>query len=345
MALRPCVALTLLLGGLACAQRPAVPPPPPPPAAFFWETVAPSGARVALLGSVHIGEERELWLDPRVEQAYQRAAALIVEVDTRHLSPYDALEATERYGLLPPEQSLGDVISPDLYRSLIAYLRAHHYPLDQVARMRPWLLTQLVAQIEFEAAGYDADNGVDAWFLRRADDTKPVEPLEDLDDQLSLFASLPPALEERLLREMLAETGGFVAITHAILRAWERGDEATLLALLLGGRNDPLLRAFHQRVFVERNYRMADRLAALAADGRDRFVVVGTGHLIGPESVPDLLLARGFAVTRVPDAFVRARPPPPPPLPELLPDATGPAPEPGAEGTPPPPPRRPDVLR
>jgi uncharacterized protein YbaP (TraB family) len=301
---------------LACAKPP--PPVPPPPAAFYWEIEGPDGAEYYLLGSVHIGDGRELQLHPRVEADWGRAEELVVEVDTRALSPFDALAVAQRFGLLTPDRSLRDVVSEETHALLVAYLRGHRYPLDAASRMRPWLLAQIVAQIEFEAAGYDAENGVDAWFLRLASNSKPVVQLESLEEQLAIFGGLPPALEEALLREMLSQTDAFVETTHAILRAWEAGDEARLLELLLGPSDDASLGPFHQKMFVERNYRMAERLVALARDGGKRFVVVGTGHLIGPESVPELLEARGFEVQRVPDAFVRAVPLEPP-IPETLP--------------------------
>ncbi len=44
---------------------------------------------------------------------------------------------------------------------------------------------------------------------------------------------------------------------------------------------------------------MSEQLAALSRDGKTRFVVVGTGHLLGPRGIPALLCADGFAVARV----------------------------------------------
>lgn len=314
---RPAAAALLpILLALGCA---APPPAPPPPAAFYWEARGPGGGTLHLLGSVHVGDSRELALPPRIERDWARAEALVVEVDLHRLPDLERLEAVQRHGLLPPERILRDVVSEATWAALVAYLRAARYPLEAASRMRPWLLAQLVAQLEFAAAGYDADNGVDAWFLRRAEaEGRPVAQLESLDEQLALFGALPASVEAALLREMLQQTEAFAETTRALLAAWERGEEAHLLALLLGTRDDPVLAAFHRAVFVERNHRMAARLAALAADGRRRFVVVGTGHLIGPESVPELLAAHGFSVERHPEAFVRAVP--------LLP----PAPEPAA---------------
>lgn len=302
-------ALLLGLAWLGCAAPP--PPAPPPPAAFYWHARAPGGAVLFLLGSVHVGDGRELVPPLEMELDWARADALVVEVDLDRLPDLERLEAVQRHGLLPPERTLRDVVSSRTWNALLPYLRARGYPLEAASRMRPWLLAQLVAQLEFEADGYHPESGVDAWFLRRAAaQGKPVAQLESLEEQMALFGMLDPRVEDALLREMLENTPTFLATTREILQAWEVGDEARLLELLLGGRSDPVLAAFHRAVFVERNHRMAARLTALASDGRARFVVIGTGHLIGPESVPELLAAGGFAVERQPDAYVRALPRP-----------------------------------
>jgi uncharacterized protein YbaP (TraB family) len=300
-------ALLFSLAWLGCASPP--PPAPPPPAAFYWRARGPGDAALFLLGSVHVGDGRELAPPLEVELDWARADALVVELDLHGLPDLERLETVQRYGLLPPELTLRDVVSSATWNALLPYLRARGYPIEAASRMRPWLLAQLVAQLEFEAAGYDPENGVDAWFLRRAAaQGKPVAQLETLEEQMALFGTLSSPVEDALLREMLQNTPTFLAATREILYAWEVGDEARLLDLLLGSRSDPRLAAFHRAVFVERNHRMAARLAALAADGRARFVVIGTGHLIGPESVPELLAAQGFDVERQPDAYVRALP-------------------------------------
>jgi uncharacterized protein len=262
-----------------------------------------------LLGSVHVGGDgRELALPLRIELDWARAQELVVEMDPDALPDLERLEAVHRHGLLPPDRTLRDVVSPDTWRLLVPYLRAHRQPLEVVSRMRPWLMAQRVAQIEFAAAGTDPDSGVDAWFLRRAAaEERPVAQLETLEEQMAAFGALPASVEDALLRDVLEQSPAFRETVHAVLWAWEHGEEARLLELLLGGREDPRLAAFHQVVFVARNHRMAARLAArAAADGGTRFVVVGTGHLIGPESVPELLARYGFAVERHPEAFVRS---------------------------------------
>jgi len=322
---RALAAALLLLAsfGPGCASRPAA-PEPPPPAAFYWHAQAPGGAPLFLLGSVHVGEQRrELALPLEMELDWRRAEELVVELDLNALPDLERLDSVQRHGLLPPGTGLHDVVSAATWNALVPYLRARGYPLAAAARMRPWMVAQQIAQLEFAAAGYSPDNGVDAWFLRRAEaESRPIAQLETLEEQLAAFGSLTPAIEEALLAEMLANAPLFLDTSRAILAAWERGDEALLLELLLGTRDDARLAAFHRVVFVQRNRRMAARLAGLAADGRARFVVVGAGHLIGPDSVPALLEAAGFRVERRGDAYVRSYDPralPPAPAPAAQP--------------------------
>lgn len=295
-------------GWLACAS-PLPPPAPPPPAAFYWQATSPAGGDLFLLGSVHIGESRELALPARIATDWQRSETLVLEMDGSGIADLERLESFHRYGLLPPTHTLRDVVGAETWQALLPALRDARYPLDAASRMRPWLLAQMLMQLDFAAAGYDPENGVDAWFWRRAAaERRPVLTLETLDEQLASFGLLSPAAEERLLLDMLEQRDAFMETTHEILRAWERGDEAQLLERVLGIRDDPLLAEFYQTVFVARNRRMAERLAGLADDGGRHFVVVGTGHLIGPESIPVLLAARGFRIERFADAFLEALP-------------------------------------
>ncbi|HEY2480597.1 MAG TPA: TraB/GumN family protein, partial [Caulobacteraceae bacterium] len=73
---------------------------------------------------------------------------------------------------------------------------------------------------------------------------------------------------------------------------------ADLLALKRDA-NDLLQRVapqLYQRLVVDRNRRWADRLAERMGSRGRIVVVVGIGHLVGPDGLPALLRARGLAV-------------------------------------------------
>ena len=275
------------------------------PEAFFWEAKAPEGGTLYLLGSVHIGDGRELALDPRIDGDWQTAQELVVELDLTAPSPIDAVEATNRYGLLPQPKTLQQVVRADTYKQVVEYMKQHEYSMDRVDQMRPWMVALVVQDLEYATAGLQPENGVDAVLLRRAKGKKPIVPLETLDEQMSTFAGLPDALQENWLTDVLRESQSLLAYTREMLRVWEAGDDAKMSELLFpAAETQPDELQFYDRMYWSRNRVMADRLAALAVDGKPRFVVVGTGHLLGARGIPELLAQRGFSVTRMGTARV-----------------------------------------
>jgi uncharacterized protein YbaP (TraB family) len=318
-------------------------PDPLAPQAFFWEAKGPNGSKLYLLGSVHIGDGRELALDPRIEKDWSEAQELVVELDTTSLSELDTIGATHRHGLLPEPTTLKQVVRAETYVRLQQYVKQRGYDMDRIDQMRPWLVAQVVTGLEYDAAGLQAHNGVDAVLLRRARGQKAIVPLETLEQQMALFAGMPDALQETWLLEILREAPVLLQVTREMISAWERGDEATLERLLFGSAAaDPRLAQFYANVFDSRNVAMTERLVGLAADGKSRFVVVGTGHLLGAKGIPELLAERGFDVERVGSARVvggmiaapAPAPSPTPPAPAAAPPAAATTPAPTTASTP-----------
>ena len=76
--------------------------------------------------------------------------------------------------------------------------------------------------------------------------------------------------------------------------AWRRGDEATLAKLLAEGFEEyPDL---YRPLTTDRNRRWVPKIEALLDDRDDYLIVVGTLHLVGRDSVLELLKKQGYRV-------------------------------------------------
>ena len=111
-----------------------------------------------------------------------------------------------------------------------------------------------------------------------------------------MLAAGPMPEQLASLRETLKEMEDQPDAFGVLVRAWATGDMTALDHEAL----EPIRNAspaLFKRLVTDRNARWAQALdARLKGHGRT-VVVVGVGHLIGPESLPARLRALGYSVT------------------------------------------------
>jgi uncharacterized protein YbaP (TraB family) len=146
--------------------------------------------------------------------------------------------------------------------------------------------------------GFDAQSGVEQQLVRLAQrDGKEIRGLETLDEQLEAMDALPPAAQRAFLLQTLEEAATMEGEIGDIVGAWRAGDTAKLEEEFLAGLQDqPEL---YRRIVVDRNRNWVGRVTGLARGGQDALVVVGTLHLVGPDSLIAMLDAAGLAPRQV----------------------------------------------
>ncbi len=140
--------------------------------------------------------------------------------------------------------------------------------------------------------GMSVDNGAD-FVLRRAAETsgKPVEGLESFEFQLEMFRTLPPGPASA------QASTGMTSLIGGLQSAWKRGENAEFATLL--GTMQSQSPQTYRTLFVNRNANWAGWIANRMAQPGTVFIAVGTGHLVGPDSVQQQLAARGITSARI----------------------------------------------
>lgn len=294
---RPFALLLLLLAGCATPAAPApVAAPAPPTPGFFWTITTPQ-ATVYLLGSIHIGSRDFYPLPARIEQAFESASTLVLEIDLTDDGMRN-LMAVARQMVYPPGDSLDQHVSADTLARLRARITEAGIPEPIALQLRPWALPMMLTIVEARRAGSDTLHGVDLHFARRARGTKTIVGIETPEQQLDFFAGMPEAEQVVGLEEFLARARPLADSIADMTTAWRAGDAATLERLFFDTIQEPAQRAVYEAVFVKRNVTMVEAIERFLADEGTYFVVVGAGHLIGPDSVVEMLRRRGHRVTR-----------------------------------------------
>jgi len=267
------------------------------PPSFAWK-VSGKGGVVYLVGSVHLLTADFYPLPPALEQAYANADRLIEEVDIgQMLAPASQLALLTR-GILPPQQSLADVVSPTTLELVRERAAAVGLPFTPLARMKPWFLSLTLTALEWQKAGFDESLGLDMHFYQQAiADGKAVQGLETIEYQVSRFDEMSPEQQEAMLASSLEELDTQLQSITTLTEAWRRGDAGEMERLVLADiQANPGL---YERLLVERNRNWLPTIEALFSQTGASLVVVGAAHLIGPDGLLKELEARGYRVEQL----------------------------------------------
>ena len=173
---------------------------------------------------------------------------------------------------------------------------AQEYGLSPVLldRLKPWLAEITVSAGAYRRAGGDANSGVEKTLAASAIQAER-HAFETPAEQIAMLAQGTEPEQIVSLSETLHELEDEPDEYHTLIDAWIAGDMAALdqEALAPIRKSSPEL---VRRLVSERNARWTQVLDQRMKGQGVAVVVVGVGHLIGPDGVPARLRALGYSV-------------------------------------------------
>ena len=254
---------------------------------------------VWLLGSVHVLRAGDATLPTAAEEAFDDAEQIVMEVDLdgADADPLALATAMQSQALLPEGQTLRSVLGSD-YAAMNAQARQSGIDLASLDPFAPWLVAMAVLDREMARRGYLPEHGVEQTLARRAArQGKPIEGLETAAEQFAMLASMPLPTQKRFLQMTLDESAELDQELADMLAAWRTGNTAALAAML--EEESQTFPDLYRRLTIERNRAWVQQIDRMLDSRDDYLVVVGAMHLVGPESVVDLLRRRGHRVTQL----------------------------------------------
>lgn len=257
-----------------------------------------SSNRVYLLGSVHLLREQDHPLPRVIDDVYDDAETLYMELDMDDLDPMLMQATINRLGLLEEGTSLKEVMGDELYADAMTLASELDVPLEMLDRTEPWFAAITVEQLALTRIGFNPAYGVEMYFLKKAaQDGKTILGFESVEQQLAYLDGLSLDAQRELLLQTLAESAAIREIMDDLILAWRSGDidylEQTLLDDVSGYPE------LYDTIVASRNRIWADTIDELLEQDEDYLVIVGALHLVGEDGVPRLLEQRGIRVTQM----------------------------------------------
>ena len=265
----------------------------------LWRVIGPH-AQVDLFGSIHLLSDATHWRTPALEAELAKADAVWFEIPLGAEAQANAVAMIQAKGLLPATQTLSTLLPPALHARVAALATKEGLPAAALEHMKPWLAELELELLFFQRQGARQELGVESQIDALAPPTHPREAFETLAEQVAILADDPLPEQVASLKQTLDDIDTDPQIFVRMADAWGRGDVKALEREVIA----PMRKedeALYRRVLVDRNRRFAARIeqmvqGGLPQGGQRVFVVVGVGHLVGPDGVPAMLRRDGLKV-------------------------------------------------
>ena len=280
-----------VLAALAAVLALAGPARADPP---MW-VVRDADSELVLFGSVHLLPPDLAWRTVALDEALARAEDLWLELPVDEASQQQGAKLAQQRMLLPKGQTLDGQLSAAGRTRLRRIAPGLGLTAQQLQPLRPWMAEVTLTVALAQRAGATSGGGVEQTLSRDPTVTARRRAFETVEQQVALFADAPPKEQVAALEQTMREIEEDPLSYDRLAKAWAASDLAALQAEAL----DPMRKqspALFKRLVSDRNRAWTGMIVERLKGSGRTVVVVGAGHLIGRDGLPQRLRALGYRV-------------------------------------------------
>ncbi|MFI5336820.1 MAG: TraB/GumN family protein [Opitutales bacterium] len=262
-----------------------------------WKVTSGPGT-LYLGGTCHVLRAVDYPLPREFDQAFTASRVLYLETDVGRLADPAIQQELLSRGLLTDGTTLDQLLTPAAWQAVERYAARTGLPPAGFANLKPWMLVMMISSLEMQKLDVTED-GVDSHYYKLAGQaSKPAVGLETVEQQIDYLANLGAGHESEMVLQSMEELHDLPKLIPDIIDAWKKGDAARLDQDMLGDlrRKYP---SIYTRLIVERNRNWLPVIERLLTKPETSFVLVGAGHLVGPDGLLEALRKHGARVEQV----------------------------------------------
>ena len=258
-----------------------------------------------LYGTIHIIDAESFFWPKNTMETFNKSEKVVFEIDLDEMSDMSNIFGMMTKIMMKDGMTLKKLLSDEDYKVVTDHFKDMGLPMFMLEKMKPMFLT-IFAEGDMDMgalAGGDPSAGTtksyEMEFYELANNTeKEVHGLETMDDQISLFDSIPYADQATMLVETIK------ASKDADSEAESEMEKLTQMYLdqkindMVSAieDEDSEFAGFEDLLLNDRNQKWIPQMSAYMKAGTT-FFAVGAGHLAGQEGVINLLRTVGYELT------------------------------------------------
>jgi uncharacterized protein YbaP (TraB family) len=293
--------------GMLCSQEKTGSTTP----SFLWQ-VESKAIKTAttpksyLLGSIHFLKKEHYPLKKVIEEAFDQADVLAVEVDISSDKIAKAGMMLMQKGMYSGEETLKANISEKTFQLARDKLKELGMDISGFQTFKPWMVAMSIINMELMKLGFNPNYGIDKYFLDKVSEStsapgkKEIVELEGVEYQVKLFESFSKEEGEKFLLSSVMEANQWEKELDNLVNAWSTGDTEKMEQLLTQNiQKYPELNDLYKKLLDDRNEKMVEKIISYLKTGKTYFIVVGAAHMVGKKGIVQLLKEKGLKVKQL----------------------------------------------
>ena len=280
-----CIALVFVAGTWASAES------------SVWKATR-DGSTIYLGGTCHVLRPTDYPLPAEFDEAYGASETIVFETDMGALKDPSTQQAILAKATYDDGSTVEEHLSAEAYALLSSYCASNNVPLDALKQFKPSMIVITIMTMELMKLGVMME-GVDTFYDQKAiADGKTREFLETVEQQIDFVFGMPESNDNKFVTHSISEIGLLPEVYESLVGAWRTGDMGKLGELMISELKEEIPQLYEE-LLTDRNEAWMPRISAFHKTPQVEFILVGAGHLVGPDGIIATLEKQGFQVERV----------------------------------------------
>ncbi len=255
-------------------------------------------SKLYLFGTVHLLPSDLDWQKDDMKDVFDKSGTVFFELDSEGQAGVDIVLLTQELGQYKGGARLSETLDSYQLKLLEAVSYNGDVPLATLESMKPWLASELLTISAAANAGLSGSLSADEALKSRAKRLKKnVIFLDSAESQIRASSDLPDYVQMDLFVETMERFNTIGDELETIAKSWAKGDIKALKtqgASALKDRSPEL----YNSLILQRNRNWTQTFMKFLDESGDGFAAVGVGHLLGEDSVQNMLRDQGYDVSR-----------------------------------------------
>ena len=251
-----------------------------------------------IFGSSHILKPGTVWLSDELQMILSDSETLYLELSAAQQRAEVMQPLVFKYGMLPADDSLKNKLPEKLYQQVAAELIEMGMPETGFSRLKPWTAATVYTVAALAKVGFDPNAGVEKTLMGLAQAKGiPVDGLETAEFQLALFDNMSDEMELDFLRQAVEDADTLEVMMDELTGYWTTGNVDALAAHFAESFAE--YPGLEQSLLIDRNRDWVVKVEGIMKQPGQFMLVVGFGHLVGEDSLIELLPLDNAGLIRV----------------------------------------------